>query len=55
MSRRNGRVVAAADPPPVCFVQTNAVVPARFAFFLVQLISFLAPIFLVIRQAGVTG
>ena len=39
----------------VCFVQTNAAVSVRFAFFLVQLISFLSLIFLVVREAGVIG
>jgi len=35
----------------VCLVQTNTVVAVRFAFFLVQLISFLALIVLVVRHA----
>ncbi len=38
----------------VCFVQTNAVVSVRFAFFLVQLISFLALSVMVVQQVGVT-
>jgi len=35
----------------VCLVQTNAVAAVRFAFFLVQLISFLALIVMVVRHA----
>jgi len=35
----------------VCLVQTNTVVAVRFAFFLVQLISFLALIVMVARHA----
>ncbi len=38
----------------VCFVQTNAVVSVRFAFFLVQLVSFLSLTVMVVQQAGVT-
>ena len=36
----------------VCFVQTNAVVSVRFAFFLVQLVSFLSLTVMVVRQVG---
>ena len=35
----------------VCFVQTNTVAAVRFAFFLAQLISFIALIVLLIRHA----
>jgi uncharacterized MAPEG superfamily protein len=35
----------------VCLVQTNTVAAVRFAFFLVQLISFLALIVMVVRHA----
>lgn len=35
----------------VCFVQTNTVAAVRFAFFLVQLVSFLALIVMVVRHA----
>jgi uncharacterized MAPEG superfamily protein len=36
----------------VCFVQTNSVVSVRFAFFFVQLVSFLSLIVMVVRHAG---
>ena len=39
----------------VCVVQTNTVVAVRFAFFFVQLVSFLALIILVVRHAGPTS
>jgi len=35
----------------VCLVQTNTVAAVRFAFFLVQLISFLSLIVMVVRHA----
>jgi uncharacterized MAPEG superfamily protein len=35
----------------VCLVQTNTVAAMRFAFFFVQLVSFLALIFMVVRHA----
>jgi uncharacterized MAPEG superfamily protein len=35
----------------VCFVQTNMVAAVRFAFFLVQFVSFLALIVIVVRHA----
>ncbi|HVO24626.1 MAG TPA: MAPEG family protein [Candidatus Margulisiibacteriota bacterium] len=38
----------------VCFVQTNAVVSVRFAFFLVQLICFVSLTGMVVRQVGLT-
>jgi uncharacterized MAPEG superfamily protein len=38
----------------VCFVQTNSVVAVRFAFFFVQLASFLALIIMIVRQAAPT-
>jgi len=38
----------------VCLVQTNTVVAVRFAFFFVQLVSFLALIVMVVRHAGPT-
>jgi uncharacterized MAPEG superfamily protein len=38
----------------VCHVQTNTVAAMRFAFFSVQLASFLALIVMVVRQAGLT-
>ena len=38
----------------VCLVQTNTVVAVRFAFFFVQLVSFLALIFMVVLHAGPT-
>jgi uncharacterized MAPEG superfamily protein len=38
----------------VCLEQTNTVVSVRFAFFFVQLASFLALIVMVVRQAGLT-
>jgi uncharacterized MAPEG superfamily protein len=38
----------------VCLVQTNAVVSVRFAFFLVQLASFLSLTVMVVRQVGLT-
>jgi uncharacterized MAPEG superfamily protein len=37
----------------VSFVQTDAVVSVRFAFFTVQLLCFLALMIMVVRQAGV--
>src|ERR1700693_6210600 len=36
----------------LCFVQTNAVVSVRFAFFFVQFASFLTLIVVVVRHAG---
>jgi uncharacterized MAPEG superfamily protein len=39
----------------VCLVQTNTVAAVRFAFFFVQLVSFLALIVLVVRHAGPTS
>lgn len=36
----------------VCFVQTNAAVALRFAFFFVQLMCFFALVFMVVRTAG---
>ena len=39
----------------VCFVQTNAVASLRFAFFFVQIISFLTLIVMVVRFAGTTS
>ena len=38
----------------VCFVQTNMVVSVRFAFFLVQLVSFLSLTVMVVRHVGLT-
>jgi len=38
----------------VCFMQTNAVASLRFAFFLVQLVSFLSLTAMVVRQVGPT-
>ena len=38
----------------VCFVQTNAVASVRFAFFLVQVVSFLSLTVMVVRQVGLT-
>ena len=38
----------------VCFVQTNTVASVRFAFFLVQLVSFLLLTLMVVRQVGPT-
>ena len=39
----------------VCLVQTNTVVAVRFAFFFVQLVSFLILISMVVRHAGPTS
>jgi uncharacterized MAPEG superfamily protein len=39
----------------VCLVQTNTVAAVRFAFFFVQLVSFLALIVMVVRHAGPTS
>jgi uncharacterized MAPEG superfamily protein len=39
----------------VCLVQTNTVAAMRFAFFFVQLVSFLALIVMVVRHAGPTS
>ena len=39
----------------VCLVQTNTVAAMRFAFFFVQLVSFLALIVIVVRHAGPTS
>jgi uncharacterized MAPEG superfamily protein len=39
----------------VCLVQTNTVVAVRFTFFSVQLVSFLALIVMVVRNAGPTS
>ncbi len=39
----------------VCLVQTNSVAAVRFAFFFVQLVSFLALIVMVVRHAGPTS
>ena len=36
----------------VCLVQTNTVAAVRFAFFFAQLVSFIALIVLIVRQAG---
>ena len=38
----------------VCLVQTNTVAAVRFAFFFVQIVSFLALIAMVVRQTGLT-
>lgn len=38
----------------VCFVQTNTVVSVRFAFFFIQLVSFLSLAVIVVGQAGLT-
>jgi len=39
----------------VCLVQTNRMVAVRFAFFIIQLVSFLALIVMVVRHAGPIG
>jgi uncharacterized MAPEG superfamily protein len=39
----------------VCLIQTNTVAAMRFAFFFVQLVSFLALIVMVVRHAGPTS
>ena len=38
----------------VCFVQTNVVVSVRFAFFLIQLVSFISLTVMIARQVGLT-
>lgn len=38
----------------VCFTQTNAVASVRFAFFFVQIMSFLALVLMIVSQAGLT-
>jgi hypothetical protein len=38
----------------VCLVQTHGVVAVRFAFFFVQIVSFLALVVTIVRQTGLT-